>query len=112
MWLSAMLPGAIALQAGISVVLNWQAPPKSADAVAGYNIYRMNSASSAWVRINKKLVHSATYKDKTVQRGQSYSYSIRSVDAKGDESAPSSPWSVTIPKTSKQKVIEVNQGKP
>lgn len=111
MWLSVFLAAAMALQGGVSVVLHWQPPATSPDAVVGYNVYRTDGASTAWVKINSKPVHSATYKDKTVQRGQSYSYSIRSVDGKGKESDPSAPWSVTIPKNSKQKVIEATQSR-
>ena len=111
MWLSMILAAAMALQAGVTVVLHWQPPTKSSEAVVGYNVYRTDGASSAPVKINSSVLHSATYKDKSVQRGQSYSYSIRSVDAKGNESAPSAPWSVTIPKNSKQKVIEATQGR-
>lgn len=112
MCLSAILAVTMALHAGTHVLLHWRSPTKSAEAVAGYNVYRMDTASPAWVKINPKPVHSPTYMDKTVQPGGSYTYVIRSVDAKGRESAPSSPWSVTIPKGSKQKVIEPKQAAP
>lgn len=108
MWLSAMLSVTMALHAAVGVVLHWQAPAKSPDAVVGYNVYRMDATSPAWVKINAKLVHSPTYTDKTVQGGASYTYVIRSVDAEGRESGPSRPWSITIPKGSK-KVIEAKQ---
>lgn len=109
MWLSMILAAAMALQAGVSVLLHWEPPSQSRDAVVGYNVYRTDGASSTWVKINRKLVRSAQYKDKTVRPGQSYSYAIRSVDANGKESGPSSPWSVSIPEKSKQKVIEASQ---
>ncbi|HEV2277517.1 MAG TPA: fibronectin type III domain-containing protein [Acidobacteriaceae bacterium] len=112
MWLSAMLAVSMALHAGTRVVLHWRPPAKSGEAVAGYNVYRMDTASPAWVKINAKPVHSPTYMDKTVRPGESYTYVIRSVDAEGHESAPSSPWSVKIPKGSKQKVIEAKQAAP
>lgn len=112
MWLSAMLAVTMALHAGTRVVLHWRPPAKSAEAVAGYNVYRMDTASPAWVKINPRLVHSPTYTDKRVQPGGSYTYVIRSVDDKGLESAPSSPWSVKVPKGSKQKVIEAKPAAP
>lgn len=111
MRLSLILIAAMALQSGVSVVLHWNPPAKSSDAVIGYNIYRTDGGASNWVKINKDVVHSATYTDKTAERGLSYSYSIRSVDAQGHESGPSEPWSVTIPKKGK-KVIEATQSQP
>ncbi|HLJ79162.1 MAG TPA: fibronectin type III domain-containing protein [Acidobacteriaceae bacterium] len=105
---AGILAAAMALQGGVSVVLHWQPPAKSSDAVVGYNVYRTDAGSSAWVKINKDLVHAATYTDKTAERGAAYSYSIRSVDAQGHESGPSEPWSVTIPKKGK-KVVEATQ---
>jgi fibronectin type 3 domain-containing protein len=109
MSLSVILAAAMALQAGTSVVLNWHAPAKSPEAVVGYNVYRQDGPSSGWVKINTSLVHTARYKDETVQRGHSYSYYIRSVDAKGNESAGSSPWTVKIPKKAKRNVKEAKQ---
>lgn len=109
MRLSVILAAAMALQMGTTVLLNWQAPANSSDPAVGYNVYRTDSGKSDWVKINRDLVPSPTYRDETVKRGRSYSYSVRSVDAKGVESAPSQPWSVTIPKKSKQKIIEPKQ---
>ena len=110
MRLSILLAAALALQT-VSVQLNWHAPAKSSEAVVGYNVYRANAGSSAWVKINKKPVPTPAYKDESVQRGHSYSYSIRSVDAKWHESEASTPWSVTIPKNPKQKVVDADQSK-
>ena len=110
MRLSVIFAAALALQT-VSVQLNWRAPEKSSEAVVGYNVYRANAGSSAWVKINKKPVPTPAYKDESVQRGHSYSYSIRSVDAKGHESERSAPWSVTIPKNAKQKVVEAGESK-
>jgi fibronectin type 3 domain-containing protein len=107
--LSVILAAALALQSGTSVLLNWQAPPKSDDPVTGYNVYRTDGGSHPFLKINKELLRLPTYKDTTVQVGHSYSYYIRSVDAKGTESPPSNSWTVTVPKKSKQKVIEAKQ---
>ena len=109
MCLSLFLAAAMALHAASAVLLHWQAPPKSIPAVTGYNVYRQDSASAAWVKINTRPVRSPHYKDHGVLPGHSYSYSIRSLDAKGHESAPSAPWSVTIPAKGKHKLIEAGQ---
>lgn len=109
MMLSMILAVALALQSGVRVVLHWQPPAKSSDAVVGYNVYRMDTATSVWVRINKKPVRSPAYTDQTAQRGHAYSYSIRSVDSQGKESAPSNPWSVNVPKNASRKVIEAKR---
>jgi hypothetical protein len=111
MRLSVILAAAIALHAGKSVVLNWHAPTNSPDAVVGYNVYRIDVPPSIWAKINRDLVRSTTYEDDTVEPGHSYSYYIRSVDAKGNESAPSNQCSVTIPEKPMQKAIGPKQTK-
>ena len=111
MSLSLILTAMLALQAGTSVLLHWQVPANPSAQVVGYNVYRQDTPSAPWVKINTSLVPSAQDKDETVRRGHSYSYSVRSVDEKGNESAPSQPWSVKVPKKAK-KLLQARQARP
>jgi hypothetical protein len=77
--------------------LSWNAPASSPDPVAGYNAYRASGGSTAYQLLNSSLDTQTAYVDSTVQSGQTYSYIVKSVDASGIESAPSNPFSVTIP---------------
>ena len=83
--------------ASYSVNLNWDAPSKSSDPVEGYNIYRTVSGSSSYKLLNGAKVVPTTYTDSTVASGTAYDYYVRSVDASGNQSAPSNTFSVTIP---------------
>ena len=76
-----------------SVTITWNA---SSSPVAGYNVYR-TSPPGAPVKLTKKIVAATQYIDRTVQAGQTYSYSVTAVDIKGVESAPSGIITVTIP---------------
>jgi fibronectin type 3 domain-containing protein len=111
MSLSVVFAAAMVLQT-CAVTLNWQPPAAPPGTVVGYNVYRTDAGSSKWVKINSDVVRSATYKDGTVQHGHSYSYYVRSVNAKGNESEPSKQWSVTVPKEKPdQKANDAKQAK-
>ena len=77
--------------------LSWQAPSSSADPVAGYNIYRSASGSSAYQLLNSSPNAQTTYVDDTVQSNSTYDYIVKSVDASGVESVASNEVSATIP---------------
>lgn len=80
------------------VALAWNAPSSSADAVAGYNIYRAPSGSSAYQLMGSVNSGDLSYTDTTsVQSGQTYDYIVESVDASGNESVPSNMASVSVP---------------
>jgi hypothetical protein len=79
------------------VDLSWNAPSSSPDPVAGYNVYRSPSGSSAYQLLNSSVNSPTTYVDNTVQSGVAYDYIVESVDAAGNESIPSNMVSVTIP---------------
>lgn len=76
-----------------SVTISW-APSKSA--IAGYIVYRISSSGKI-ERLTKALVTETKYTDATVQGGQTYSYYVTSVDAKGVESKPSEKITATVP---------------
>jgi hypothetical protein len=84
------------VQSSYAVDLTWQAPGSSADPVTGYNIYREVSGGS-WQRLNTSVNAGTTFADSTVQNGLSYTYQITSVDAQGNESAPSNTYAAAIP---------------
>jgi hypothetical protein len=79
------------------VNLNWNAPSSSADPIAGYNVYRSPSGGSSYQLLNTSTVTQTAYVDTTVQVGQTYDYIVESVDASGNESAPSNMAAVTTP---------------
>jgi hypothetical protein len=56
--------------------------------LAGYNLYRRKQGGAA-VKINSELVKVPAYRDSDVKTGLRYSYSVTSVDARGNESARS-----------------------
>jgi hypothetical protein len=84
------------VQSSYSVDLTWDAPVSSADPVAGYNIYRAASGGSFQL-LNASVNALTTYTDNKTQNGISYSYQVTSVDAEGNESAPSNTYIATIP---------------
>jgi hypothetical protein len=55
---------------------------------AGYNVYR-HEPGSAPEKLNPELLKTPTYRDATVSSGRTYSYSVSSVDTRGNESARS-----------------------
>ena len=80
------------------VNLAWDAPASSADAVAGYNVYRTLSGASSYQLLNSGASLTATtFTDTTVEDGQVYVYYVTSVDGSGVESVPSNAFDVTIP---------------
>ncbi|HVU45136.1 MAG TPA: choice-of-anchor D domain-containing protein [Terracidiphilus sp.] len=84
-------------EATYQVAISWAAPANSADPVAGYNVYRSPTGSSSYQLVTSVGSSQLTYSDTEVQTGQAYSYIVQSVDASGNESAPSNVASVTIP---------------
>jgi fibronectin type 3 domain-containing protein len=80
-----------------AVTLSWEAPTSSIDPVAGYNIYREQVSSSAYVLLNSSIDTETSYVDRTVMSGNTYDYVTTSLDTSGVESTPSNMISVTIP---------------
>jgi len=77
------------------VELNWNPAVSPADPVVGYNIYRAPGGSTLYTLLNSTA--STSYTDMTVEDGQTYIYIVESVDAAGNESVPSNPYTATIP---------------
>jgi len=79
------------------VNLTWTAPAVSPDPVAGYNIYRAAGGSSNYQLLNPSVNSSTKYTDTAVATNNSYTYYVESVDAQGNQSAPSNTYTVSIP---------------
>ena len=77
--------------------LAWDAPTDSTDPVVGYNVYRSPGGSSTYARLNSSMVTDTAYVDSTVVSGQTYDCMVKSVDATGIESSPSSMVTISIP---------------
>ena len=82
--------------ASYQVQLSWIAPSGTSDPVVGYNIYRAASGGS-YQLLNTSVNAPASYTDSSVTNGTAYTYYVESVDAEGNQSAPSNTYSVTIP---------------
>jgi hypothetical protein len=99
-WFTATNGSGSAATAGASrhqhaVTLTWNA---STSAVAGYNIYRSTVKGRDYVKINATLVKDRlSYKDVDVDRGKTYYYVTRSVDANGKESSDSAEVVASVP---------------
>jgi predicted small lipoprotein YifL len=77
------------------VDLTW-APNSDLD-LAGYNLYRREPGTAAWIKVNAQLVTVPAFRDEKVVAGRSYSYSVSAVDSRGNESARSRPAEEPVP---------------
>lgn len=71
------------------------APVTDAD-LAGYNVYRNEDGGDS-TKLNAEIVRAPAYRDTSVQSGKRYSYSVSSVDLRGNESARSEAASESVP---------------
>ncbi|HTV04907.1 MAG TPA: choice-of-anchor D domain-containing protein [Acidobacteriaceae bacterium] len=78
------------------VNLSWTTPSSAADPVVGYNIYRSTGGNS-YQLLSSTTTSPTTYTDLTVVNGATYLYYVQSVDASGNQSAPSNVYTATIP---------------
>jgi Abnormal spindle-like microcephaly-assoc'd, ASPM-SPD-2-Hydin len=79
------------------VDLTWEQPASSSDPPVGYEIFRAVNGSAVYTLLNSTIDPSTAYTDTTAQNGDTYSYYVDSVDNEGNQSAPSTIFSVTIP---------------
>ena len=71
-----------------AVILSWTAPFDTS--VIGFNVYRKEDKSgSVFERINQQLLTATALSDRDVNRGKSYIYVCRSINADGTESSDS-----------------------
>jgi fibronectin type 3 domain-containing protein len=89
--------GLVAVLAGSTVRLAWQAVPDPD--VAGYVVYRSMTAGRGHARLVTAPQGATTYVDMDVQPGQTYFYVVTAVDRakRANESVPSQEVSATLP---------------
>lgn len=71
------------------------APVTNAD-LAGYNVYRIEAIGPV-IKLNSELVKSPSYRDSALASGKTYTYSVSSVDVRGNESRHSEPTTESVP---------------
>jgi hypothetical protein len=67
--------------------------------LSGYNVYR-SEEGSAPVRLNPETLLSPAFRDMSAVTGHAYRYTVSAVDQAGNESAPSSAVSASVPQVS------------
>jgi hypothetical protein len=66
------------------IQISWD--PSSQPNVAGYNLYRLDTANSAIGRLNQSRIEATHYTDETAVSGHEYEYRVTAVTVKGGES--------------------------
>lgn len=79
------------------VSLTWDAPLDSPVAIAGYSVFQALDGTNVFHLLNSSPATATSWTDATVQSGLTYDYLVESVDAAGDQSAPSTPIIQAIP---------------
>jgi hypothetical protein len=84
-----------ALEARKFIDLTWS--PNDESDLAGYNVYRSSAESPTPVRINKDLAKTPAFRDENVSAGNTYTYTVTAVDARGNESPVSEAANEKVP---------------
>ena len=77
-----------------TATLTWKA---STSPVPGYIVYRRSMQNGNVKKLTPQPITAIQFADSTVQAGLTYSYTVTSVDSKGNESRPSDPVMVRVP---------------
>ena len=88
------LTGTGVAQPSYNVYLSWNASTSEA---VGYNVFRSNAQGGRYQQVNTALDASTNYTDYAVAAATAYYYVTTSVNARGQESAFSSPVEAVIP---------------
>ena len=81
---------------GHAATITWVA--SSSQNVAGYNVYRGTTSGGPYTKLTTSgLVTGTTYKDSSVQPGQTYYYVVTAVDVSSNESGYSNQTAAVIP---------------
>lgn len=81
---------------GHAATLTWVA--STSQNVAGYNVYRGTTSGGPYTKLTTSgLVNATTYKDSSVQPGQTYYYVVTTVDVSNNESGYSNQTTAVIP---------------
>ncbi len=97
-----------AKQVYYGVDITWN--PSSSSNVAGYNVYRSTTVGELGAKINAALIQGAEYKDTNVENGVTYYYTVRAVDAGGNEDGNKNQASATAKTQSPATAFEINSG--
>ena len=92
------VPAAAASPAAVE--LSWAISPEP-DA-AGYYVYRSGENQENSQRVTPALLPTPAFRDTSIQAGITYSYTVTAVDRAGNESRPSKPVSIKIPRSGDQ----------
>jgi len=71
--------------------------PSTIPDLAGYNVYRLDTSSGRWIRLNAGLISIPTFRDEKVLPGRSYTYVVTAMNARGHESGYSAASSEAAP---------------
>jgi hypothetical protein len=77
------------------VGLAWGASPTPV--VVGYHAYRSEQDGGPYARLSAALILGLTYDDETVEKGLTYYYVVRAVNANGGESVNSNQATAAVP---------------
>jgi hypothetical protein len=75
--------------------LAWDASPSPT--VVGYHAYRAEQDGGPYARLNAALIPGLTYDDETVEKGLTYYYVVRALDANGRLSVYSNQATAVVP---------------
>jgi hypothetical protein len=75
-------PDPLVVTRGSVVTLDW--PDATSPDVVGYVVYRKDSATGTFMRLNRLWLPRSTFVDRTVERGTTAIYAVRAVDASGN----------------------------
>jgi hypothetical protein len=90
--------GLAAAQSGQAAALSWLAARDADGApVTGYHLYRRAGTEPGFTRLTASPVSGLAYTDTGLAPGTTYTYTVSSVDADGDESVPAATASIAIP---------------
>ncbi|WP_084605586.1 endonuclease [Psychromonas aquimarina] len=89
------------------VELTWNA--NTEQDMAGYNVYRSDSAGGSYVKLNSSIVTTSAYSDNSVAANTTYFYVITAVDSSNNESAQSSEAFATTDSGSAETVLWINE---
>lgn len=85
------------LTAGMAITLNWRASTTPANKVAGYNVYRSETAGGPYTSV-ATLGKVITYQDTTAEADKTYYYVVTTRNTAGAESEYSNEASFMVPK--------------
>ncbi len=77
-----------------SIDLSWE--PNSEPDLLGYNIYRADTSSAPFHRLNSEPIAGPAFRDLTAQPGQTYRYRVTAIDRNRNESPPGPETQDTI----------------